>query len=65
MNIQWDDLMAGVALAMIIEGLTPFISPKGFKRALFAAIQMSDNTIRALALLSISFGLLVLYLARH
>lgn len=57
--------MAGVALAMIIEGLTPFINPKGFKRALFAAIQMSDNTIRVLALLSISFGLLALYLARH
>ena len=65
MNIQWSDLMAGMALAMVLEGLLPFLSPKGFREALITAVQLPDKALRRLGLISMVIGLAVLYWARH
>lgn len=64
MTISWTDLFAGVALAMVLEGLLPFLSPRQFRQSLLAAAQLPDGALRLLGLLCMLAGLLTLYWAR-
>lgn len=61
MNIDWTSLGAAVALVMVLEGLSPFLNPRGFRRTLVLAASMSDRALRILGLLSMLLGLAVLY----
>lgn len=65
MNFEWSDLLVGMALAMVLEGLAPFLSPKGFREALLMATQLSDSALRRLGFISMLIGLAVLYWVRH
>ncbi|MFZ5844258.1 MAG: DUF2065 domain-containing protein [Pseudomonadota bacterium] len=64
MNISWSDLFAGLALAMVLEGLLPFLSPQRFRLSLLQAAQLPDNTLRWLGLLCMLAGALSLYWIR-
>ena len=64
MNVSWADLFAGLALAMVLEGLLPFLSPQRFRLSLLQAAQFSDNALRWLGLLCMLAGLLTLYWIR-
>jgi uncharacterized protein YjeT (DUF2065 family) len=61
---MWQDLLVGIALVLVIEGILPFLNPPQYRRTLLLASQMNDKTLRTIGLASMSVGLVVLYLVR-
>jgi uncharacterized protein YjeT (DUF2065 family) len=61
---MWHDLLAAIALVLVIEGVMPFLNPEGMRRALSLLSQMSDNTLRFTGLTSMLLGVLLLYLIK-
>ncbi|MFQ5937296.1 MAG: DUF2065 domain-containing protein [Acidiferrobacterales bacterium] len=58
---MWRDLGAAVALLLVLEGIFPFLSPSGMRRALQTISQMSDQPLRFAGLASMLLGLVLLY----
>jgi uncharacterized protein YjeT (DUF2065 family) len=56
-----DTLWMALALVLIFEGLFPFISPTNWRRMFAQLLQLSDGQIRAFAMVSISVGLLLIW----
>lgn len=61
---MWADLLAALALVLVIEGLMPFLSPAGFKRTMGQVSQMPDRNLRTIGLVSMIAGVVLLYLVR-
>lgn len=61
---MWDDLLRAIALVLVIEGLLPFLTPDGYRRAVLSMIQMDDKKLRFAGLTSMLVGLLLLTLFR-
>ena len=61
---MWQDLLAALALVLVIEGILPFASPKGFRNMLRLVGEMDDRTLRNSGLFSMLAGLVLLYLVR-
>ena len=59
-----DDLLAALCLVLVIEGLLPFASPKGWKSMVRQIAETDDRTVRILGLVSIIVGLLALQWVR-
>jgi hypothetical protein len=57
-----DHLWSALALVFVIEGIFPFLSPGGLRRAVLAVSQMSDGALRFVGLSSMLIGLLLLNL---
>lgn len=57
-----DTLWAALALVLIVEGILPFVSPRGWRRMFQQALQLRDGQIRFFALCSIAAGLLLAWL---
>jgi uncharacterized protein len=53
-------LFTALALVLIIEGLLPFLSPKGWRGVFEKVLQLSDGQIRFYGLASIAVGLVLL-----
>jgi uncharacterized protein YjeT (DUF2065 family) len=51
-----------LALVLVFEGLFPFISPANWRRMFAQLLQLSDGQIRMFAMVSISAGLLMIWL---
>jgi uncharacterized protein YjeT (DUF2065 family) len=49
-----------LALVLVFEGLLPFFSPKGWRRAFEEALKLSDGQIRFFGLCSVVLGLLAI-----
>ena len=62
--MNWDDLLAALALVMIIEGLIPFISPQGYKNTMQQLISMNEPTLRIVGLSLMIVGAVSLLLVR-
>jgi uncharacterized protein len=58
----WQVLPVAIALAFIVEGLLPFISPNRWRAMLAMAAQMDDRVIRTIGLGCMLVGVFVLYL---
>lgn len=61
---MWDDLLLAFGLAMILEGLMPVISPRGWRQAVDQLGRLPDRSIRGFGLVLIVIGGLVFHLAR-
>ena len=59
---MWDDLWVAMALMLVLEGIVPFLTPRGFKQMLQGVLQMEDRHLRIAALVSMVAGVLLLYL---
>lgn len=57
-------LLTALGLMLVIEGVLPFMNPRGFKRTLAAVCHAQDRVLRAAGLVSMIAGLALLYLAR-
>lgn len=64
MEIAWPDLAAALGLVLVIEGILPFLSPGGIKRAIARFAAMDDTMLRVAGAVSMLGGLLLLWLAR-
>jgi len=62
--MQWQDLLAAVALYLVLEGLMPFANPGGMKRALAKLAELDERTLRVAGLVSMIAGAVLLYLVR-
>ncbi|THB68816.1 MAG: DUF2065 domain-containing protein [Gammaproteobacteria bacterium] len=51
-----------IALVVLIEGLIPFISPKGYKQFLRQVLQTDDGVIRIIGFVMIITGVIALKL---
>ena len=58
---MWHDLLAAVALVLVLEGLLPFLSPDAMRRAVRKLVDLNDNTLRFAGLTSMILGCLLLY----
>ena len=56
-----ETLWVALALVLVIEGLLPFLSPQGWRRAVTQIAQMQDGQIRFFALLAILSGVAMLW----
>ncbi len=61
---MWSDLLAAIALVLIIEGLVPFVNPTALRKALAMIAQMNDQALRFTGLTSMILGILLLNLVR-
>jgi uncharacterized protein YjeT (DUF2065 family) len=62
--LAWGDLFAGLAFYLIIEGLFPFVTPRGWRRSLAVVGRLADHQLRAFGLTAVITGLVLLYIIR-
>jgi uncharacterized protein YjeT (DUF2065 family) len=63
--VKWDDLLAALALVMVIEGIVPFVSPQSLRRTLEKVALINDRTLRLTGLVSMLCGVIMLYIVRQ
>lgn len=54
-----DVFWAALALVLILEGLLPFLSPRGWRQVFTEMVKLRDGQIRFFGLMSLSLGLLL------
>ena len=64
MGLDWNDLLAALAIVCIIEGVMPFINPPGMKRLLAKLAALEERELRLGGLFSMLIGLAILFLVR-
>ena len=62
--MNWGDLLTAFALVMIIEGIIPFISPKGYKNTMQQLTAMPESTLRSIGFGLMLVGVVFLYFVR-
>jgi uncharacterized protein len=62
--VNLSDLLAALGLFLVFEGIAPFISPQGVKRAFARLLEVRDRELRIAGLGSMLTGVIILYLAR-
>jgi uncharacterized protein YjeT (DUF2065 family) len=60
--VDSDTLWLALALVLVLEGLFPFISPTNWRRMFAQLLQLSDGQIRMFGMVSLSAGLLMIWL---
>jgi uncharacterized protein len=63
--MSWSDLLAALALYLVLEGILPFLNPQAMKRVLTTMATFSDRRLRVWGLASMLAGALLLYWVRR
>lgn len=61
---MWQDLWAALALVLVIEGIMPFLNPRGLRRTMKLMNEMSDSALRFVGLSCMVVGVILLALIR-
>lgn len=59
---MWEIFFSAVALFLVFEGILPFLSPEKWRNTLKRMLEFNDRTLRLIGLISMSSGVLVLYI---
>jgi len=59
---MWEIILTAIALVLIIEGFTPFISPKSYRKMMEAMSKCSDRALRIIGFIAMLIGVIVMYL---
>jgi uncharacterized protein len=62
--LAWGDLIAGLAFYLILEGLLPFASPRGWRRGLASLARLDDKQLRTFGMVLVVAGLVLLFAVR-
>lgn len=62
--MNWTDLLAALALYLVLEGVLPFLNPQAMKRVMTAMTTFSDRQLRLWGLCSMGAGIVLLYVVR-
>ena len=62
--MNWDDLLAALALVLVFEGCIPFFSPRGYKNMVQQMATMPEQMLRNVGLGLMILGVITLYLVR-
>jgi uncharacterized protein len=63
-RMMWNELLTALSLALVLEGILPFVNPPGAREAFAAMASMDDKMLRSLGFASMLIGSFVLYLVR-
>jgi uncharacterized protein YjeT (DUF2065 family) len=63
--IEWQDLLAALALVLVFEGIMPFLNPSGLRRMLAVIDGLTDRQLRIFGVLSMAIGVVLLYFIRQ
>ena len=55
-------LLAACALVLVFEGILPFVAPRAWRRAFQTLIELPDEKLRVIGLVSMAIGLILLRL---
>ncbi len=55
-------LFAAVGIAVLLEGIMPFVSPRLFRRSVASMLQVSDRGLRVVGLTAIIAGVVLVCL---
>ena len=61
---MWNELLVAIALVLVFEGIIPFLAPDKFRQALAQLVQMPDQVLRMIGLVSMTVGIAFLYILR-
>ena len=61
---MWQDLLTAFALLLVLEGILPFVSPRGYRDMMRTVGQLEDKALRIGGLAIMLAGLVLLYLVR-
>ena len=64
MSLSLSDLAAALGLFLVLEGIAPFLNPRGVKRAFAKLLEVHDRELRYAGLGSMLVGILILFLVR-
>ena len=64
MDVIWTDLLAAIALLLVIEGMVPFLNPRSLRQMLETVSQLDDRTLRIVGLISMIIGVVLLTIVR-
>lgn len=59
---MWKNLLVGLCLAMIIEGIWPFLDPAGMRRFMRKFADQDEQSLRIIGFTSMVTGVMLLYL---
>ena len=62
MNVNWNDLLAALALVLILEGILPFLAPSKLKEVYQSVMEMPEKSLRMMGFGSMVAGLVLLFL---
>ena len=62
--MNWGDFGAALALVLVLEGLIPFVSPRGYRSLIQQMAQLPEQVLRNVGLVLIIVGLALLFLIR-
>jgi len=63
-QIDWNDLATAFALYLVIEGMMPFLNPRGMRRAMELFSQLQDQQLRVAGLAAMAAGVMLLWAVR-
>jgi hypothetical protein len=63
-NFAWADLLAAVAILLVLEGLLPFANPGRTRRVFGQLSQMGERELRVAGFISMVAGLVLLFVVR-
>jgi uncharacterized protein YjeT (DUF2065 family) len=63
-SVNWNDLLAALAIVCVIEGVMPFVNPDGMRRLFLKLSALGERELRFGGLASVIVGFVVLYLVR-
>lgn len=59
---MWHELWIATALVLVIEGVMPFLNPRGYQAMMAAVSTMNARSVRIAGLVSMIAGVGLLYL---
>lgn len=62
--MEWGDLLAAIALYLVIEGIVPFLTPGGWRRGVEQVRNLGDRQLRAFGLTMMIIGVALLVMVR-
>jgi uncharacterized protein YjeT (DUF2065 family) len=63
--LAWADLFAAFAIYLVLEGLLPFASPRGWRRGLATMAELTDKQLRGFGFAVMVVGLILLFIVRN
>ena len=62
--MQWEFVLAAIALVLILEGLVALLNPDLARRMMLRMIELPTMQFRMMGLIAVTLGVLLLYLTR-
>jgi hypothetical protein len=59
------ELLVGLALVMVLEGILPFASPQKWRELMVMMAAQSDKSLRSIGFTSMTLGLMLLWWMKH